>query len=110
MEPTVASEGRLTVVTVHGEIDLEQSSSLRRTLLDAQGKSDALIVDLAAVTMIDSSGVASLLEAFQAARKKGKKMMLAGPGEGVLRVLKLARLDTVFKIAADVEDAKQKLA
>ena len=110
MHPTVTSEGDLSVVALRGDIDLELSSEVRRAMLDALGKSRAVIVDLTQVSMIDSSGVASLLEAFQSARKKGKKLILAGPGDGVRRVLKLARLDTVFEIAADVAAAKATLA
>lgn len=110
MQPTVTHEGDLSVVAMHGDIDLELSTDVRRALLEALGHSHAVIVDLSGVSMIDSSGVASLLEAFQTARKKGKKLVLAGPGEGVQRVLKLARLDTVFQIAADVAAAKQALA
>ena len=66
-----------------------------------------VVVDMSGVAVIDSSGVASLLEAFQTARKRGKEFVLASVGESVSRVLKLARLDTVFKITDDVEGAKQ---
>ena len=80
---------------------------MRQNLLDILGKARAVIVDLAGVTMIDSSGIASLLEGFQEARKKGKDFVLAAPGDPVIRVLKLARLDTVFQIADDVTAAKK---
>lgn len=109
MEPIVTREGNLSVVAMNGDIDLELSNSVRHALLDALGHSQSVIVDLSRVPMVDSSGVASLLEAFQTARKKGKKLMLAGPSEGVRRVLKLARLDSVFEIASDVATAKDAL-
>ena len=69
MELSIVEEGDIAVVTLKG--DLEHSSRMRQNLLDILGKARAVIVDLAGVTMIDSSGIASLLEGFQEARKKG---------------------------------------
>ncbi|MGH6660293.1 MAG: STAS domain-containing protein [Rhodospirillales bacterium] len=110
MQHTVTQDGEITVIALKGDIDLEFSSSMRKVLLDSIAKSRGVAVDLSAVSMIDSSGVASLLEAFQTARKRGKKMILAAPPDAVLRVLKLARLDTVFQMADDVASAKRALA
>lgn len=107
MELSIAEEGEIVVVTLQGDIDLEHSSRMRQNLLDVPGDARAIIVDLSGVAMIDSSGVASLLEGFQEARKKGKDFILAAPGNPVMRVLKLARLDTVFRIADDVTAAKK---
>ncbi len=76
-------------------------------MLEAAGKGARVVIDLSGVTMIDSSGVACLLEAFQSARHQGKGFTLASVDETVLRVLKLARLDTVFEIADDIEAARQ---
>ena len=107
MELSIVEEGDIAVVTLQGDIDLEHSSRMRQNLLDTLADARAVIVDLAGVTMIDSSGVASLLEGFQEARKKGKDFILAAPGDPVMRVLTLARLDTVFEIADDVTAAKE---
>lgn len=107
MELSIVEDGEIAVVTLKGEIDLEHSSRMRQNLLDALGNFRAVIVDLAGVTMIDSSGIAGLLEGFQEARKKGKDFILAAPGDPVTRVLTLARLDTVFEIADDVTAAKE---
>ena len=107
MELSIVEEGNIAVVTLKGDLDLEHSKRMRQNLLDILGKARAVIVDLAGVTMIDSSGIASLLEGFQEARKKGKDLVLAAPGDPVIRVLKLARLDTVFQIADDVTAAKK---
>ena len=110
MEPVVTEEDDLVIVALKGDIDLEYSVSAREILLEAAGKGPGVIVDLSGVTMIDSSGVAGLLEAFQTARHRGKGFILASVDESVFRVLKLARLDTVFEIADDVEAARQKIS
>lgn len=107
MELSIVEEGEIVVVILKGDIDLEHSSRMRQNLLDILVDARAVIVDLSGVSMIDSSGIASLLEGFQEARKKGKDFILAAPGDPVMRVLKLARLDTVFQIADDVTAAKE---
>jgi anti-sigma B factor antagonist len=64
-----------------------------------------VLVDLSAVDYIDSSGIASLVEAFQKAKKAGTGFALASPNPAALRVLELARLDRVFRIFATLEEA-----
>lgn len=110
MEHTVTEHGNLIIVALKGDVDLEYSPRLRDALLEAAGKADGVVVDMSGVKMIDSSGVASLLEAFQMTRKRGKGFVLADVGESVFKVLKLARLETVFEIAGDVETARQSIA
>ncbi len=110
MEHQVTEKDGFVIVALKGDIDLEYSASARDILLKAADKGAGVIVDLSGVTMIDSSGIAGLLEAFQDARHRGKGFILASVDESVLRVLKLARLDTVFEIADDIEAARQSLS
>ncbi|NQV84831.1 MAG: STAS domain-containing protein [Rhodospirillales bacterium] len=110
MKYTVSNEENLLVVTLTGDVDLKYSPDLREVLLDAVGKVGGIVVDMSGVMMIDSSGVASLLEAFQATRKRGKGFALAGVGGSVNKVLHLAKLETVFDIFEDVETARRAIA
>ncbi|MCP5373524.1 MAG: STAS domain-containing protein [Hyphomicrobiales bacterium] len=99
-----------TLVTLAGEIDLEYANHARRLLLDAVERGKPVIVDLSAATMIDSSGVASLVEAFQESRAQNQGFALAGTSPQALRVITLARLETVFPMAADVAAAQALVA
>ena len=87
-------------VFLDGEIDLERSPAARKALLAALGRGRALTVDMREVGYMDSSGIASLVEAFQkaGAGKLGFRLVHVGPR--VLKVLQLARLDQVFQIAS----------
>jgi anti-sigma B factor antagonist len=93
------------VVAFTGEVDLESSPAARKVLLNCFDKTRKVIVDLSRVTYIDSSGVASLVEALQAARKSGSEFALAACSEPTRRVLELARLDKVFTLHDTVEEA-----
>ena len=106
----VAHRNSATIAAIEGDIDLHASSDVRERLLSLINESPVLVVDLSRVTGIDSSGVASLLEAFQRASKRARTVILAAAGDPVMRVLRMARLDTVFTLTASVEDALKKVA
>jgi anti-sigma B factor antagonist len=92
------------IVAFSGEIDLESSPAAREILLKCFEVTSNVIVDLSGVTYIDSSGVASLVEALQAAKKNGSRFALAATSEPTRRVLELARLDKVFTMYDSVND------
>ena len=94
-----------SVVALTGDVDLQTSPAVRQKLLACLETSKRLVADLGAVSYIDSSGVASLVEAFQVSRKKGAYFALASVSPAAMRVLSLARLDKVFTIHPDVTAA-----
>ena len=93
------------VVALGGEIDLDRAPAVRRQLLDCVKRGQAVLVDLSAVTYIDSSGIASLVEALQWARRRGSDLSLVAVSPQALRVFELARLDKVFSIHPDIDAA-----
>lgn len=97
-------QGRI-VIALAGEIDLENAGEVRKALLASLKQKMDLLIDLSAVTYIDSSGIASLVEGLQVARKQKNELSLVSVSARALRVLELARLDKVFTIHADVSAA-----
>lgn len=104
MEHSVREEGDALVASFSGEVDLEHSPAARQVLLDCVARGKKVLVDLSEVAYIDSSGVASLVEAFQLAKKAGLEFGLVAVNASPMRVLELARLDKVFTIHATLED------
>lgn len=98
----VNTQGGYDIVVLTGDVDLSCSPEARKAILACLDRSHNTLVDLTAVTYIDSSGVASLVEGFQTAKKKSLKFGLIGVSDAALSVLELARLDRVFPIHADV--------
>jgi anti-sigma B factor antagonist len=105
MEHHVSEAQGYHMVTLTGEIDLETSPQARQILLKTVDQSAKVLIDMASVTYIDSSGIATLVEAFQQAKKKGGQLAFICLNPAVIRVLSLARLDKVFAIHADIESA-----
>jgi anti-sigma B factor antagonist len=102
---SVSEQGGRIVVALEGEIDLENAPKVRRALLDCLKRKLDVLVDLAGVTYIDSSGIASLIEGLQTAKKQQNDLALVSVSQRARRVLELARLDRVFTIHADLSAA-----
>jgi anti-sigma B factor antagonist len=97
---TALADGILVRPT--GDIDLSCSPALRQHLAAAQlDKPRRLVIDLSEVPYMDSSGIATLLEAMQIARRNGTRLVLCGLREKVRSIIEITRLDSVFTIAAD---------
>jgi anti-sigma B factor antagonist len=92
-------------VELRGEIDLESSPKARQVLLKVVDQGKPILVELSGVSYMDSSGIASLVEAYQKAKKKGAEFALVNVNPSVLRVLNLARLDKVFTFYENLESA-----
>jgi len=93
------------VVAIGGDIDIDRAPAVRRQLIACVNRQQAVLVDLSAVTYIDSSGIASLVEALQRATGRGTGLRLVAVSPQALRVFELARLDKVFSIHPDIDAA-----
>lgn len=94
------------VLQVTGDVDFSNSPELRQALLSVLQPGPArLIVDLAGVSYMDSSGVATLVEALQVQRRHGRQVVLCGLQPKVKGIFEIARLNMVFTIAGDRRQA-----
>jgi anti-sigma B factor antagonist len=97
---------RADVLPLKGEIDLHVSPSVTASLNSMiEKKPRRLVIDLSAVTYIDSAGLAALIEAMQKVEGYGGKFLLAGLQETVRSIFEISRLDQVFQIFPDVDAA-----
>lgn len=103
MQYSQRQEDGFTVIELNGEVDLSCSPDARQQILDVIEAGQSLLIDMSGVTYIDSSGVASLVEGYQAARKKNQQFGLVAVSQAAMSVLSLARLDKVFPIYESVE-------
>lgn len=103
----MAPESAFIVVAPEGEIDLHSSPLVKEQIepLITQQRPN-VVVDLAGVSYIDSSGLAVLIEAMQRVQAYSGKFSLCGLRENVRHIFAIARLDQVFKIFADQNAAR----
>ena len=64
-----------------------------------------MILNLTEVPYVDSSGIASLVEALQEAKRQDARLILVGLNDGPRHVLELTRLLNVFEVAATEQEA-----
>lgn len=100
------SQDGFEIVSVSGEVDLSWSAEVRKAILDALDTAGTL-VDLSAVSYIDSSGIAALVEGYQTAKGRGQRFGLVASSEPVHKVLELARLDQVFPMYDSLQAASE---
>lgn len=106
METSSREQGDYSVVTVTGEVDLYTSPKMREAILGGiSRRRPHVVVDLSGVSYMDSSGIATLVEALQATRKRDGRLVIAGLSDRVREVFELARLQSVFELAPSVEAA-----
>jgi anti-anti-sigma factor len=86
-------------VLAKGEIDMATAPELDRRLQAAISTRPArIVVDLSAVTFLDSSGINALVRAKNVGDGFGVDLVLESPNEACQRVLKVTGLDVVFDI------------
>jgi anti-sigma B factor antagonist len=106
LEISIDKVDNATVMRPIGDIDLARSPSLRRHLAVVLAqRPQRLVVDLSAVPYMDSSGVATLVEAMRLARDHRATLVLAALQSRVRSIFEIARLDMVFRIVGTVDEA-----
>lgn len=94
------------VLEVSGEIDFYSSRDLREKFQQVfDEKRSKLLVNLRKVSYIDSSGLATFVEALQRMKRAGGKLVLAGLAPAVRGVFEIAKLDSIFDLMDSEERA-----
>lgn len=102
---TDLAEG-VTVVRPMGDVDMSRSPELRTALRSAQESSPRkLVVDLDEVGYMDSSGLATLVEAMRKAKSASTSMVLCSMNDKVRAIFEIARLNQFFTIVDDLDSA-----
>jgi anti-sigma B factor antagonist len=99
LQISVDRAGKDAVVRLSGRIDVDSSPDLRdrlRTLLSKESLPKTIIVDLAGVSYIETSGVATLIEALRIARHHQTNFRLQGLSGAVLRLFQVTGVLALF--------------
>ena len=93
---TVEEADGATVVVLRGEIDVSlrtQASDCMVTVIAGDGP---VVIDTSAVTFIDSSGLAFLVQLQSVASDSGRSVVLRDPSGAVVDLLALVGLESLF--------------
>ncbi len=101
MQFSTSSQGDSVVLRIGGELDAVSVVELRPTLDKlVDEKHMKIVVDLAGLRLIDSSGVGAVVSLFRRVKAYGGKVELRGVQDQPLAIFRLLKLDRVL-FAAD---------
>jgi anti-anti-sigma factor len=107
----VDSSRNVVVLTLTGRLDAYSSQTVKETLHQLiDGSAAVVVINLAEVYFIDSSGLSALVSGLRVAREKNKDILLAGLSKQAKMVFKLTMLDRIFTVYSTVEDALDQLS
>ena len=105
MKISIRDAGQAKIVEVEGDVDLGTSPDLRRALFENLRLAPKLALNLAAIRSIDSSGIATLIEALKDAQRLGKDFVLYGLSPAVEQVFRLTHVVRIFQVFNTEQEA-----
>ncbi len=103
----VRKKDGVQVIRLRGDLKIgEAVDEFRRTVEDLLGGGDSrLVISVAEVPMIDSSGIGVLVRSLTTAKQKGGSLKLVNPSKLALQTLRIVGLVNLFEIFDDEESA-----
>jgi anti-sigma B factor antagonist len=92
-------------VWIEGRVNIDTSGDMRRRIAEAlRSTPPSVMLDLSGVSYIDTSGVATLLEASRIARRQGTRLVLHGLHGQPHELLHFSQIDHLLDIAEPEPD------
>ncbi|MGQ9631019.1 MAG: STAS domain-containing protein [bacterium] len=99
--------GRITLISLSGEIGSDETGVFRDTLQDIlKLQSLNVIVDLSQVTYISSDGLGLLVYWLKSIRGRGGEMKLAAINPRIFDMFSVTRVMELFEVYKTVQEAK----
>lgn len=105
----VFSQGKLTVLSVFGELDFSNCKSLREEFIKLKASGQKIVFDLQKTSYMDSEGLKEIINCRRDIARSGGEMVLVC-GDAPMRVILLAKLDEFFQICPNLEEATHRLS
>ncbi|HEU0132380.1 MAG TPA: STAS domain-containing protein [Mycobacteriales bacterium] len=97
--------GPHVVLAVSGEVDIATAPALRERLADVLATRADVVVDLADVPFMDSTGLGVLVASYNRAVAAGRRLVVARPQQIVRNALRLVQVDTVIDVYDSLDAA-----
>lgn len=108
--PVIERRSGFVLFHAEGEVDALTAPALRQGLAEAASFDLHVVIDLAGVTFVDSSGLGVLVGAIHRVRATGHAVILCAPNSSVGRALAVAGLRRIVDVVDSVEEARGRLA
>jgi anti-sigma B factor antagonist len=105
LEISDSTSGRWTVITVSGEVDVATSPELFQALERAVQDQRHVVVDLARVTFMDSTGLGVLVQTLRSVLEREGELRCVVTEPNVRKIFEVTGLDSVIPIHGSLLDA-----
>lgn len=107
MEINLRTVGDVTVLDLTGNLTLGAGEQKMREAIDEliAGANKKLLLNLAGVPMIDSSGIGAIIKSFTTAKRDGGKLKLLNPSRLARQLLSITGLLSVLEVFDDEPSA-----
>ena len=106
IETSLRHEDDIPVLDVTGEIDIYTTPQFKEAVSAAIDQNKpAIVINMANVTYMDSSGFGTLLSATKRLRPLDGALYLSGCNEAIQRMLQITPLNTIFGVYATEAEA-----
>ncbi len=101
------SRSNLTILDIEGAIRLGESAEFFSQTLEnvLHNETTNIVIDFTRINYIDSTGIGELIGYLSKFAGEDRQVILVNPSERISRLLKVVRLDKVFKIFPDEDSA-----
>jgi len=102
LELTTDMNGTTVRLALAGELDIASAERVERELERIElGEPATVVLDLRALTFLDSTGLRIILAADARAREHARRLVVIQGPDAVQRILHMTRLDERLEIVAD---------
>ena len=107
MDLEIRDDGRVTILTLKGDLGIGESETLfKRTVSRLLEEEKVhLLIDCTGLRFVDSTGLGALVRALTTTQHEGGETKLLGAGPHMRKLLEMTRLDSVFEMFENREQA-----
>ena len=109
MEILQRREGSVVILDIYGAISLGESKEKFALVMDEllSESGTNVLVNFSAINYVDSTGIGELVGYLNKFVEKNRQLKILKPHERVLKLLQITKLDTMFEIYNDEQQALQ---
>ena len=109
---TGTTENGIVTVELAGEVDYATAPQIRETITNALegGGVAAIRVDVAKVTVLDSTGIGTIVVAYRIAREMGVELAVVNPNRFITRLFTVVGAEELLEEPTETFSAKERSA
>jgi anti-sigma B factor antagonist len=106
MDIMATSQGDVSIIEIKGRLDTKTTGELEQKIVGVlEGDSQKLLVDMADLDYINSSGLRVLVMAYQRLKQSGGTLAISGTKDYILEVFEIAGYHRLFNLYHDQQEA-----